>query len=128
MKNVLYEKIDRRYVPVSEYKTSDYIRGGHYLLHVQPGSTSWRYLLNPEYANLDAGLKEFKDLLVQELSEASKLRPISVKMSKKEIGAWEKYKEVMGEKNIPMYFGYDSFYDMVDNAIKKFREKIIEKK
>lgn len=126
---ILYEKIGRKYIPVKQEYKYDCLEKGHWLINIMPNSTSLRYKLNPEieYPNLAAALEEYKDEIVSCMSEASKLRPHSIKMSKKEIKAWNEYKKIMG-KNIPMYFGYMSLWDIANAGIKRLGEKIIEKR
>jgi hypothetical protein len=60
-KKLLYVKEGRKYKPISEYYSYDYLPFGHYLLHVCEGSTSFRLLIEPEYAKVLAALYEYKD-------------------------------------------------------------------
>ena len=125
---ILYEKIGRRYIPVKQEYKYDCLEAGHWLINIMPYSTSLRYKLNPEaeYPNLAAALEEYKDEIVSCMSEASKLRPHSIKMSKKEIKAWNKYKDIMG-KDIPRYFTYNSLWDIANAGIEKLEEKLLSK-
>lgn len=129
MNRILYKKVGRRYIPIKQEYDYNCLQAGHWLINIMPGSTSLRYKLNPEveYPNLAAALEEYKDELISVMSNASKLRPHSIKMSKKEIRAWNKYKEIMG-KDIPTYFGYMFLWDIVNEGIKKLEEKIIGKR
>jgi hypothetical protein len=124
-----YEKIGRKYLPVKEYQNYDGLQKGHWLLNVQPGSTSYRYKLDTEaeYPNLIAAIEEYKDILIEKMRKAGELRPRSIQMSKKETKAWEKYKEIMG-KDIPSYFEYESLQGIVDEWVKKITEILLEKR
>lgn len=127
MNRILYKKVGRRYIPIKQEYDYNCLQAGHWLINIMPGSTSLRYKLNPEveYPNLAAALEEYKDELISVMSNASKLRPHSIKMSKKEIRAWNKYKEIMG-KDIPTYFTYESLWDIANMGIKKLEEKILQ--
>jgi hypothetical protein len=129
-KDVLYKKVGRKYIPVSEYASFDYLQEGHWLVNIQPSSKSYRYKLAPEveYPNLAAALEEFSDILSNELYESGKLRPINTKMSKKEQEAWAAFHKVIG-KNIPNWlsFGYGSSHDMAKQVLNRFKEKVLEK-
>ena len=56
MKKIYYEKVGRRYVPVSEYDNDflDSFTKGNHLVMSYPGGTSRRYNVDPNYAAMIA--------------------------------------------------------------------------
>lgn len=124
MKETYYRKVGKRYKPINEPYAWDGLTEGVWCVQVNPGVRSAKRLIVPDMDALDAALFEFKDILVRELSDAAKCRPISTKMSVKEQKAWKKFEDEMGD-DMPRYFaGYDSYCDIVDKAVDKFGKQV----
>ncbi len=87
----LYVKRGRRYQPVLEHTTYDFMAEGHYLLTVKPGSKQLTLLLTPDEAPLKAALRHPIDVLAQLLFEASKGRPMREPITQKQRDAWERF-------------------------------------
>lgn len=76
MKKIYYEKIGRRYVPVSEYDSDlmdSYPKGAHLVITV-PGGTSRIFNIDPNYASLIAAGKVAEDKISEALVKAGELR------------------------------------------------------
>ena len=86
-----------------------------------------RQLVEPDLTSVKAALVEFKEVLVNKLRDASKLRPITIKISKKERKAWDNYEKEMG-KDIPVMFGYQSLSDIAEEAISEFEKSVLKSK
>ena len=76
MKTIYYEKIGRRYVPVSEYDSNliDAFPKGAHLVDVYPGGQSRRYKIDPAYAPMIAAARVAEDAISKSLMDASALR------------------------------------------------------
>lgn len=76
MKKIYYEKIGRKYVPVSEYD-SDFLDGltkGTHLIMSYPGGRSRRYNIDPDYAGLIAAGRVAEDAISKKIMEATEIR------------------------------------------------------
>ena len=76
MKKTFYEKIGRKYVPVKEYDSElmgSFPKGTH-LVVCNPGSTSYKYNVDPDYASLIAASYAARDVLANGLVKASEMR------------------------------------------------------
>jgi hypothetical protein len=75
-KKVFYEKVGRRYRPVSEYD-SDYLHSfpkGTHLVMVYPGGQSCRFNIDPNYAALIAAGRVAEDAIADAVVKAGELR------------------------------------------------------
>jgi hypothetical protein len=92
--NVLYEKVGRKYVPVSQYESLDYLRNGTYLIIVRPGCRSVMRMVHlVRVPEVDAALKIFGEGMMRTMIKKADtpktkepLTPEQVKAFK----AWEK--------------------------------------
>lgn len=86
MKKVFYEKVGRRYVPVSEYDSFlvDALPKGAHLTICYPGGKSTRYNIDPAYAPMIAAGRLAEDAVSSALTKASELRPSRKKSLTKE--------------------------------------------
>ena len=101
MKKVFYEKIGRKYVPVSEHDSdlSHALPKGSHLITVVPGSIGTRYNVDPAYAPLIAAGIVAEEALSKFIMDATDLRPSSEPLTKEQIRAWKKLSEAFGESN-----------------------------
>lgn len=76
MKKIYYEKIGRKYVPVSEYDSGliDALPKGAHLIMSYPGGQSTRYRIDPAHAPMIAAGRVAEDAISKKLMEASELR------------------------------------------------------
>lgn len=93
----LYAKRGRRYIPVREHTTYDFMAEGHYLLTVKPGSKQLTLLLTPDEAPLKAALRHPTDVMAKLIVEASMGRPSSHAITKKQQDAWDRFVRDYGE-------------------------------
>lgn len=77
MKKTFYEKVGRRYVPVSEYdsKLMDAFPKGSHVILSYPGGKSTRYNIDPAYAPMIAAGRIAEDAISSAISKATELRP-----------------------------------------------------
>jgi hypothetical protein len=76
MKKVFYEKVGRKYVPVSEYDNEllDSFPKGTHIVMCYPGGSSRRYNIDPNYAAMIAAGRVAEDAVSTALMKASDLR------------------------------------------------------
>lgn len=102
VKKVFYEKVGRRYKPVSEYDSElmDALPKGSHLIQVYPGGKSTRYKVDPNYAALIAAGRVCEDAISRELMRASDIRmqrsDRERELTPEQKAAWEHLVEVMG--------------------------------
>lgn len=99
-KYTLYEKRGRRYYPVSEYdpKVTDAFPEGFTMVHVKPGSASYRYGVSPAVPEVLAAARLLEDAMLEAMHKAAKYKPEPVPVTKEEQQAW-KHLETIMEKN-----------------------------
>lgn len=99
MKKIYYEKIGRRYIPVSEYDTnlSYSLPKGNHLIISRPGSTSTRYNVDPAYAPMIAAGLVAEDAICEALQNASELKPARPLLTDEQKNAWLKLAEAFGD-------------------------------
>lgn len=120
--STLYKKIGRKYIPVSDSEAYEGLPNGCWLVIVENGSTRTKKCVNPANAALEfaALLKSTK--IVDYLFEASKARPPSIPLTKKQ---QKLFKEI---QNLPpkdqlLHWQYDSLHTMAEKILEKVLEK-----
>jgi hypothetical protein len=99
MKKIYYEKIGRKYVPVSEYDNDfldSFTRGTH-LVMSYPGGSSRRYNIDPNYAAMIAAGRVAEDAICKAISKASELRPKQTPITVGQKRAWERLAKEFGD-------------------------------
>lgn len=99
MKKIYYEKIGRRYVPVSEYDGDflDSFTKGNHLVMSYPGGSSRRFNIDPAYAPMIAAGRVAEDAISEAIRKASDLRPKTAPITPGQRKAWDKLVEELGE-------------------------------
>lgn len=117
MKKIFYEKVGRRYVPVSEYD-SDLVDGlpkGSHLLQVYPGGQSTRYNIDPAFAPMIAAGRIAEDAMCKAMNKASELRPARTPITPAQQRAWKKLAESFGDELATLHGS--SVHDIVQAGI-----------
>jgi len=75
-KKIYYEKVGRRYKPVSEYDSEylDSFPKGSHLVMCYPGGSSRRFNIDPAYAPMIAAARVAEDAISKSIMDASALR------------------------------------------------------
>jgi hypothetical protein len=123
MKKIYYEKIRRKYVPVSEYD-SDYLDSfskGNHLVMCYPGGTSRRFNIDPNYAAMIAAGRVAEDAICRAISKASELRPKQTPITHKQKKAWEALAKAFGDDLCTLH-GL-SVHDCAEAGIKAMQEE-----
>jgi hypothetical protein len=100
MKKIYYERVGRKYVPVSEYDNElmdSFTRGTH-LVQVYPGGASRRYNIDPDYAPMIAAGRVAEDAICKAISKAAEMRPKSTPITPAQKDAWEKLAKAFGDQ------------------------------
>ena len=103
MKKIFYEKVGRRYVPVSEYDSNllDALPKGTHIVMVYPGGQSTRYKIDPNHAAMIAAGRVAEDAISKKLLEASEIRmqrpDRERKLTESQKAAWENLVKEFGD-------------------------------
>jgi hypothetical protein len=109
MKKIYYEKVGRKYVPVSEYDSEylDSFSKGTHIVMCYPGGQSRRYNIDPAYAPMIAAGRVAEDAISKAVVKASEMRPHNKPITEKQRKAWE---------NLAKAFGDDRYYVEIPSA------------
>ncbi len=105
MKKIYYEKIGRKYVPVSEYDSEylDSFSRGTHLVMCYPGGQSRRYNIDPNHAAMIAAGRVAEDAICRAISKAAELRPKNTPITEAQRKAWKKFSKEMGDELCTLY-------------------------
>jgi hypothetical protein len=100
VKKIFYEKVGRRYIPVSEYDNEllDSFPKGNHLVMCYPGGTSRRFNIDPNYAAMIAAGRVAEDAMCKAMNKASELRPAKTPITPEQQAAWKKLAEAFGDE------------------------------
>jgi hypothetical protein len=100
MKKIYYEKVGRRYVPVSEYDSEylDSFPKGTHLVMCYPGGQSRRFNIDPNYAAMIAAGRVAEEAVCEVIRKASELRPQQTPITLGQKKAWEKLAKEFGSE------------------------------
>jgi hypothetical protein len=100
MKKIFYEKVGRRYVPVSEYDNEflDAFPKGTHLVMCYPGGQSRRFNIDPNYAAMIAAGRVAEDSICSAMIKADEVHPSRKALTKAERDAWQNLIEVWGDE------------------------------
>ncbi len=92
----LYEKVGRRYKPVSETCAWDAWPQGAHLVVVEPGTRSARYNVEPDHAAILAAAGPLRQKIIDLVRDKLHARPSRPLATQKQINAWNAFKAAMG--------------------------------
>ena len=100
MKKIFYEKVGRKYVPISEYDSNlmDGYSYGTHLLMVYPGGASRRYNIDPNYAAMMAASRVAEEAMIRAMHKASEMRPARTPITPAQQKAWKKLAKEFGDE------------------------------
>jgi hypothetical protein len=99
-KKIYYEKVGRRYVPISEYDSDllySFGKGTHIVM-CYPGGQSQRYNIDPDYAAMIAAGRVAEDAICEAMLKASEMRPQRTPITEAQQKAWKKLAKEMGDE------------------------------
>ena len=99
-KKIYYEKVGRRYKPVSEYDSEylDSFPKGTHLVMCYPGGQSRRFNIDPNYAAMIAAGRVAEDAMSQAVVKASEMRPRRKPITEKQRKAWDALAKSFGDE------------------------------
>ena len=99
-KKIYYEKVGRRYVPISEYDSDliDSFGKGTHIVMCYPGGQSRRYNIDPDYAAMIAAGRVAEDAICEAIRKASEMRPQRTPITEAQQKAWKKLAKEMGDE------------------------------
>ena len=126
MKKIFYEKVGRKYVPVSEYDSDllDSFRHGNHLVMSYPGGQSRTYNIDPNYAALIAAARVAQEPMHKAINDAAKMKSDQwndVVLNNEQFEAWNHFAKVMGERGRYVY--YNSVHDIAEAGIKALEQE-----
>lgn len=119
MKKTFYEKVGRRYKPVSEYDQTlmDALPKGTHIIMSYPGGQSTRYNIDPNYAALIAAGRVAEDAISKHIMEVSAMRiGKERKLTNEQREAWERLAAAFGEERFPLE--YCSYREAAEEGVK----------
>lgn len=118
MKKIYYEKVGRRYVPVSEYDSSylDSFPKGNHLVMCYPGGSSRRFNIDPALAPMIAAGRFAEDAMSSALVRASEMRPHKKPVTEKQNKAWRALASAFGDERY--YIEIPSAREVTEAGIK----------
>ncbi len=104
MKKIFYEKVGRRYVPVSEYDNEllDAFPKGTHIVMCYPGGQSRRFNIDPNYAAMIAAGRVAEDAISTALQKALELRPQRQPITKHQQKLWKELAESFNADDYPL--------------------------
>ena len=123
MKKIYYEKIGRKYVPVSEYDSQylDSFSKGNHMVMCYPGGQSRRFNIDPNYAGLIAASRVAEDAMTRAIHTASELKPRRTPLTEGQRKAWKKLAKVLGDDLFTLQG--PSSYDIAEAGIKALQDE-----
>jgi hypothetical protein len=120
MKKIFYEKVGRRYVPISEYDNEllDAFPKGDHLVSVYPGGASRRYKIDPALAPMIAAGRYAQEAMHKAINDAATMHRdehANTILTEEQLAAWQHFVEVMGERG--RYVKYKSVHDIAEAGI-----------
>jgi len=122
-KKIYYEKIGRKYVPVTEYSSEffDSFSQGTHLVQVYPGGQSRRYNIDPDYAAMIAAGRVAADAMCKAMQEASEMKPRKTPITEGQRKAWKKLAKEFGEELCTLNCA--SAHDIAEAGIKALQDE-----
>jgi hypothetical protein len=117
-KKLYYEKVGRRYVPVSEYDSNllDSFTKGNHLVMCYPGGTSRRFNVDPALAPMIAAGRYAEDEICKALNRASEMRPARTPITPAQQRAWKKLAKEFGDELCTLQGA--SIHDIAEAGVK----------
>ena len=123
MKKIYYEKVGRKYVPISEYDSdlTDSFSKGTHIVMCYPGGQSRRYNIDPNYAALIAAGRVAEDAMCQAMHKASEMKPKQTPITEGQRKAWKKLAKEFGDELATLNCA--SSHDIAEAGLKALQEE-----
>lgn len=126
MKKVFYEKVGRKYVPVSEYDSNllDALPKGTHIIMSYPGGQSTRYKIDPNYAAMIAAGRVAEDVISQAVMKASEVRPHKKPITDEQKQAWDNLVNAFGDERY--YVEIPSAREIAEAGVKAMQDEALK--
>lgn len=127
MKKIYYEKVGRKYVPVSEYDSEliNSFKKGNYLVMSYPGGRTIRHNIDPAYAPMIAAGRVCEEVISKAIMRAHEVRPYQgTILNDEQLAAWENLKSVLGDRG--RYIEWPSAYEITQQAVQAMSEEAVK--
>ena len=124
MKKIYYEKVGRRYVPVSEHDQDlmDSLSYGDHLISLYPGGSTHHYRVAPNFAAMIAAGRYARDAMCDAIRDAAQMKSNEGRqITPEQLAAWENFVAVMGESGRCIHF--NSTHDIALAGIKAMEQE-----
>lgn len=123
MKKIFYEKVGRRYKPVSEYDSEllDSMRKGTHIVMCYPGGKSTRFNIDPALAPMIAAGRYAENAIAERIVDASMMRPVRSPVTEEQRKAWEQMCKAFGDEMFAVK--WDSARDIAESGVKAMQEE-----
>lgn len=123
MKKVFYEKVGRRYKPVSEYDSDllDSMRHGTHIVMCYPGGKSTRFNIDPALAPMIAAGRLAEEEISKKIVEASAMRPSKKPLTPEQQAVWQALCKAFGNDLYSLQ--WDSARDIADAGVKAMQKE-----
>jgi len=124
MKTIFYKKVNRRYVPVSEYDNEllDAFPRGDHLVSVYPGGASRRYNVDANYAAMIAAGRVAEDAITRSIQHSTELRPMNREMDEDLQRRWREFIVTVPEQ-FRFMFTHGSAHDAARAGVDAMQEE-----
>lgn len=121
-KKIYYEKVGRKYVPISEYDHdfSASLGYGDHLLSVYKNGSS-RQPVVPAFAPMIAAGRYSKDAVTKSIQDSLAMRPTRAPLTKGQLTAWRKLAKEFGDEIYPLT--WPAAQDAADAAVQAMQEE-----
>jgi hypothetical protein len=121
-KKIYYEKVGRKYVPISEYDHdfSASLGYGDHLLSVYKNGSS-RQPVVPAFAPMIAAGHYSKDAVTKSIQDSLAMRPTRAPLTKGQLTAWRKLAKEFGDEIYPLT--WPAVQDAADAAVQAMQEE-----
>ena len=122
MKKIFFEKVNGKYVPISEYD-NEFLKSlgyGDYLLSVYENGSS-RQPVAPAFAPMIAAGRHSKDAVTKSILESLSMRPSRAPLTKGQHTAWRNLSKEFGDEIYPLT--WPAAQDAADAAVLAMQEE-----
>lgn len=104
MKKVFYEKVGRKYVPVTEYNQEwiDSFPKGDHLVSVYPGGSSRKFKIDPNYAAMIAASRVAEDAIANAIVKAQGVRLPQTPITETQRALWRALAYSFNREEFPL--------------------------
>lgn len=123
MKKIFYEKVGRKYQPVSEYNDElmmAFPKGTHIVM-CYPGGQSTRYKIDPAFGPMIAAGRYAEDAIREAIYKESEARPKERPITERQRAAWEEMKDAFGDEFFSLTFS--STHDLAEAGINAMQKE-----